>query len=170
MIEKEIWAEIKSLPGFHISSFGRIKKDRFLYKRNCKDRFLKRTKAGNYFYFCCYPYKNPDRLPVHSTVLKSFVGNPPEGFECHHKDGNTEKNCLSNLEWIPIKNNRSHLGSKNGSSKLKEGEVWLIKRILASGILRRKSIAHVCLSKMFKVDRRTIRRIEDGEKWKQIVL
>src|SRR6185437_12075177 len=37
---------------------------------------------------------------VHTLMLEAFVGPPPVGCECAHKDGDTYgNNKLSNLEW-----------------------------------------------------------------------
>lgn len=165
----EEWREIKNVPGFFISSFGRVRKDPALRKRIFTTDwiYIKPVKVGRYLYFGCYPYKK--RLPVHSTVLKTFIGDPPKDCECDHRDREGTNNHLTNLRWLPVNKNRSHPGSKNGSSKLKEGEVWLIKRILASDALPKRK-RHSTLSKMFHIHRRTIRRIEEGEKWKHVTI
>lgn len=37
---------------------------------------------------------------VHQLVLMAFVGSPPSGMECHHKDHNKLNNHISNLEYV----------------------------------------------------------------------
>lgn len=39
------------------------------------------------------------RCSVHALVSRAFVGPPPDGMEGCHKDGQPDKNDLSNLEW-----------------------------------------------------------------------
>lgn len=59
-----------------------------------------------------------------------------------------------------VKHGRSTRGEKDTRSKLKEGEVLLIKRILKA-----KIVPHSYIAKMFKVSRRTISSINEKTNW-----
>ena len=42
---------------------------------------------------------------VHRLILRTFVGEPPEGTEAAHDDGDTFNNVLNNLKWKTSKEN-----------------------------------------------------------------
>lgn len=112
---------------------------------------------------------------VHFLLLENFHSPCPPGKETNHKNGIKDDNRLENLEWVTSSENRQHaydiglkkgarnLGMKNGNSKLKDGEVWLIKKILSHRILKHKEIA-----KMFLISITMISWIDKGITWKHI--
>lgn len=111
------------------------------------------------------------RKRVHCLVLETFIGPRPKGKQCNHKDGNKLNNHVSNLEWVTPKENHRHarqMGLINHDDnpafvkqkfkgKFKEGEVWLIKRLLKADIVLQKEIA-----KMFQVVNSCISKIHTG--------
>lgn len=40
--------------------------------------------------------------PVHNLVLETFVGDCPEGYQCHHINSKTSDNRLVNLKWVTV--------------------------------------------------------------------
>ena len=42
-------------------------------------------------------------IRIHQAVLKAFIGECPDGYEIHHKDGNKQNNRIENLEYITPK-------------------------------------------------------------------
>ena len=42
---------------------------------------------------------------IHRLVATAFIGPPPEGYECNHKDFVRDNNVVGNLEWV------THLGN-----------------------------------------------------------
>ncbi len=74
-------------------------------------------------------------------------------------DGNYEpRNC----QWILIGRNstKDQCGEDNHQSKLKEGEVWLIRRILAAGVATQYTVA-----RMFNVSQTCISKINCKIRW-----
>lgn len=125
--------------------------------------------------------KKKRRLRVHRLVLEAFVGECPKGMECNHKDSNRTNNHISNLEWITHKENVQHSikmglfqrGEDSCTAKLKNGEVWLIKKLLASGLYKQKPKPHTGLTdrnigRMFNVDSATIGDIKRERSWSHI--
>ena len=110
---------------------------------------------------------------AHRVVMEAFVGKRPEGRECNHKDGDKSNNRLYNLEWVTKSENEKHahrIGLKNNGQgdtsyyhKLKSGEVWLIKKLLASAATNQRRIA-----KMFKIHFSTISHIKKETTWNHI--
>ena len=99
---KEIWKNIKDLPGYEISSFGRVKSN----KLN-EPRIMKPSKSRGYFRVCFSVEGINYYKSVHRLVLENFVGECPNNMEGSHLDGNKENNNLQNLVWeSTIDNNR----------------------------------------------------------------
>ena len=61
-------------------------------------------------------------------------------------------------------------GENNSQSKLKNGEVWLIKKILNSDYYKSGKINQTYIGKMFKVSIQTISKIKNNKSWKHITL
>ena len=111
-------------------------------------------------------------IKTHRLVLEAFIGPRPQGFECNHIDGRKKNNPLSNLEWVTHPENINHAwrtglarekGENHHNHKLKNGEVLLIKKLLASGIVNQRQIAE-----MFKTYKRQISKIKTGYTWSHI--
>jgi hypothetical protein len=106
------------------------------------------------------------------VVLETFVGPCPESCETNHKNQQRNNNSLSNLEWTTPSENVRHSwrkgrvslkGEECGNSKLKEGEVWLIKRILSINKIPQTNVA-----KMFKISVSVISSIKHEKTWKHV--
>lgn len=111
------------------------------------------------------------RFQVHRLVLETFVGPCPEGKMGCHKDDNHTNNSIDNLYWGTSKENgedftrngKSKLGSSNGNSKLKDEEVWLIKKLLYNKVKQN------LIAKMFKVSPTMILYIKQNKQWSHII-
>jgi hypothetical protein len=113
-------------------------------------------------------FYNKEYRRVHRLVAEAFLPNPKNKPEINHKDGNKENNRVDNLEWVTCSENMKHRrnklginlsGSKNGSAKLTEHEVRIIKY---SNLPFRK------LSKIFNIHESHVYRIKQGFKWSHI--
>ncbi len=116
---------------------------------------------------------------VHRMLLETFVEPRPVGFECRHLDGNKTNNKLENLKWGTPKENSEDMvrhgtsnkgktflykrGEENPFSRFKNGEVWLIKKILSKTSLPQHRIA-----KMFKTNQTQISQIKRKQIWGHI--
>ena len=107
-------------------------------------------------------------ISTHRLVALHFVPNTENKKEVNHLDGNRINNYYSNLEWVTSSENKKHTykvgnrsqsGSKNNHSKLSENDVLEI---------RKSNLSIKELSKIYKVDRETIRRIVNKKTWKHI--
>lgn len=170
--QREIWKIHPIYTNYEVSDFGRVK--RGLPGLGARaGRILEPVLDNNgYFRVCLCQNRKQKGKAVHHLVLETFISSRPEKKECNHKDGNRRNNFVSNLEWVTSKENQIHAyknklkfpkkGERNGNSKLKEGEVWLIKKLLANKVLGSK------IAKMFKVNKCTISSIKHGRLWKHI--
>lgn len=59
---------------------------------------------------------------VHRLVLMAFVGPPPAGYVCDHKDGSPSNNRLDNLEWVTHKENLRRIGDQRKIPGSKRGK------------------------------------------------
>jgi hypothetical protein len=84
---------------------------------------------------------------IHRLVLRTFVGEPPEGCEGAHWDGNRTNNALSNLRWATSTENRDDQrrhgmllgGEKSPAAKLSNAQIDEIRELSSS--LSSKEIA-----------------------------
>ena len=90
----------------------------------------------------------------------------------NHLDGNKGNNRVSNLEWTTAKGNSAHAittglfnfkGEKNLASKLDDGKVREIIRLLADGRLTGREIAQ-----QFQVTAANVSSIATGKSWPHI--
>lgn len=177
MIEE--WKTISDAPNYEVSNLGRVR--RALPGVNTAPGRILTQRANRNGYMVCQlssgnPNANKNRKvwrTTHRLVLEAFVGLRPEGFSGNHINGNKADNQLGNLEWVPVAENNLHAlrtglrtngyGEKSHGSKLKDGEIWLIKKLLHHGDVSQRFIA-----KMFKVHFATINAIHRGLNWLQI--
>jgi hypothetical protein len=109
---------------------------------------------------------------VHGLVLETFVGPRPEDMSCRHLDGNKRNNQLGNLRWGTAleqsddnrRNGVSNAGSRNGMSRLSEGDVLAINTAALAGAYRKG------LAKKFDVSLATISRVITAATWKHIAI
>lgn len=166
----ESWREITDFPDYAVSDLGRVMR---IVDSKCG------STAGSTLSLS--PYKNGysmvhlwngdtrAKIYVHDLVLSAFAGLRPNGHVCNHKDSNRANNNIANLEWVTQSANVKHCydsgrrepiimrGENNGNSKLKDGEIWLIKKLLASGIVTQKNIG-----RMFRVTQAQVSLIKTG--------
>lgn len=188
---KEIWKDVTGFEEYYlVSNHGRIKsKDRHVNtcgknkkiftKRKIKGKILKLSidSAG---------YKRVDlknavtgirkNALVHRLVALEFIKNKNNKPCVNHIDGNKINNHFLNLEWCTHKENMHHAfkngymvkfngtekGEKCPSSKLKDNDVFEIKRRLLSGETLKK------ISKDYPVSESAISEIKAGRSWAHI--
>ena len=118
----EEWKDIKGYEGlYQVSNYGEERSlDRIVIDKNgremCfKGKILKPNDNGNGYLFVVLS-KNGDvkNHLVHKLVAETFIPNPNNYEEVHHKDHNTNNNRVENLEWIP---NERHRESHNIGDK-----------------------------------------------------
>lgn len=162
----EKWRDIKDFSGYQISDRGRVR------SKKSWSYFLMKPYINHGYPCVCFwkDGKNCNR-PIHRLMLEAFIGLCPKGCEANHKDGNKRNYSLTNLEWVTHQQNMQHAvktglfnptyptGEKAGSSKLKDGEVWLIRRLLWFDVSKIK------ISKMFRASISTIYQISSGQMW-----
>ena len=172
-MNEEIWRSIKNFSKYQISNKGRIRswKGKGYYIRKLikhQDGYLRIQFRNDNLKL--YSFR------VHRLVLEAFISPCPDKYEANHKDGNKENNRVENLEWVTHQYNIQHavkkgffvpswpmlIGEQKGNSKLKNDEVWLIKKLLWYDLSTRK------IAKMFKVGKSAIHSISSKRTWSHI--
>lgn len=105
---------------------------------------------------------------IHRLVAYKYLGNPGEGYEINHKDGNKLNNHISNLEWVTRQTNITHawdsgLYKRNGespNSKIKNTDIKDIFEMKGNGLSYKQ------IAKRYNVSPYTIRDIIKGRTWK----
>ena len=167
MIKIELWKSIKDYPEYEVSDKGNIKS----YK-NCTPQLMTPCPSTRgHLVVRLSKDKKAHTIYVHKLVLEAFIGKCPQGCCTNHIDGNPKNNEVGNLEWVTPYENvahsfklgmRSHVGMRHPRAKLKDGEVWLIKRLLFHKIWKKM----IC--KMFKIKPSHLYWISSGRTWSHI--
>jgi len=172
MINEE-WRNIRNFSKYQVSNYGRV--------RSWKgEGYYIRKATKNQDGYLVIHLRNEDSkicsFRVHRLVLETFIGPCPKKYETNHKDGDKGNNRIKNLEWVTHQYNMQHavkeglfnpswpifIGEQQGNSKLKNGEVWLIKKLLWHGLSTRK------IAKIFKVGKSAIHSISSKRTWSHI--
>lgn len=170
----EEWRVIEGFPAYAVSNLGQVK--RIIDCPFSKAGRLLRQHPNEKGYLMV---KLSDGIvsktkKVHLLVAYAFNGCRPEGMTANHKNGIKSVNSSDNIEWITHQKNVQHAhenglcqimrGEKNGNSKLKTGEVWLIKKLLAES-----NLSLVTIGKMFRTKKVNIHAIKAGRNWAHII-
>jgi hypothetical protein len=178
----EIWKSIKDFPDYSVSNLGKVKRIKSCTASRARvGKILKPGLDGDgYLLVVLWKNGKGKTQKVHHLVLKAFVGNPPPFHECNHKDGITQNNWVENLEWVTKSENALHSirmglrkvfkngnlkGEHHPSSRLKEGEVWLIRTLYDN---KNPKVNRDLMSKMFKVHKSYIQAIGRRLAWTHI--
>jgi uncharacterized protein YerC len=115
----ETWKDIEGYEGlYQVSNLGRIKSfDKTIMVKiknqnivTKKGKILKPNNNNNSGYNKVTLSKEGTNKPftIHRLVAKAFIDNPENKPFVNHKDGNKLNNCVSNLEWVSLKENTQH--------------------------------------------------------------
>ena len=111
-------------------------------------------------------------MSIHTLICAAWHGAKPTKTMCtRHLDGNRENNHPENLCWGTYSENeadkrrhgRTAMGEKQGSAKLTEEAVIIIRASIPRGLWNTRDAAIV-----FGVDPSTIRRIARGQGWEHV--
>lgn len=174
----EKWARIKGFEPYEVSSLGRVRS--YLRKGPvpaCGSRLLDvprligATASPNGYYgvlLCDGPRRK--RLSVHRLVLIAFVGDPPKGTECGHRNGDRSDNRLENLRWVTSKENqddrRKHgtlpFGERHAGTKIDAAIVRDIRASHAGGAPMRSIASRI------GIDPSTVRQVVTRKTWNHV--
>lgn len=176
----EVWRGIAGYEGHYmVSRFGRVKSltrvvadNRKTITRKSRILSARVTKTQREKIALFVETEREDFF-VHRLVALAFHGEPPEGYQVNHIDGNPRNNHSNNLEWVNSSYNQKHAwalglknqdGEKNPSSKLKDADVYKIRGLLKEGH------SDKYISEMFNMSRNAIYRIKTKSTWKHLAV
>lgn len=98
----EKWLPINDFPKYEVSDKGNV--------RNAQTGKILHHGKNPKGYHIVSLYKNGGQYTkkVHRLVCSAFYGEPGNGFEINHKNGDKSDNSLSNLEWCTGSENIQH--------------------------------------------------------------
>lgn len=188
MIEE--WRDIPGYEGlYQVSNLGTVRSlDRWITQRFSKVKgYYTRLFPGKiirpfsdkngYQYVGLSKNNRVDRNPVHYLVLKSFIGERPQNYDCNHLNGKKGDNRLDNLEYCTKSDNLRHsyrflnrkhrdypIGNKHHKAKLTDNDVVEIRKLYSSKQYNQKQLAEI-----FHVAQTNISIIVRGNGWKHLI-
>ena len=176
----EIWKGIPGYDLYEVSNQGQVRSwHNNKWGRHNQSRILKPgTGSSGYLTVALSANGQQRTFAVHTLVLTTFAGPPPDGMECCHFDGGRTNNHLDNLRWdtraanvqdairhgtafVPVSPNLR--GEAASQSRLTEGDVIEIRKLYTAG-----GITHDELGEEFGVARPTISDIIRRETWAHV--
>ena len=170
MTTEEIWKDIPGYEGeYQASTEGRIKSLRRMvlsknwstglpFERSVPERILRPGKYCKAGHVSVVLRRGSNGVPVHQLIMRTFVGEPPEGMEVLHKNGNPEDNRLENLRYGSRTENILDVWRQGKAwRKLTIDNVLAIRRALAQGL------TGAAVAKMFGVSEASISSIKRGK-------
>jgi hypothetical protein len=156
---KEIWIDYDYM--YEISNTGLVRNKQTGLVLACPI-----DKHHGYRYFTCHGKIKK----VHRLVAELFIPNPNNLPQVNHKDGDKTNNDVDNLEWCTNQDNQIHArdhgltptGQKCSFSKLTQEQVDFIKLNFTQESPQYNTVQ---LAEMFDVDRTTISRIKNNNRW-----
>ena len=168
---EELWTDLVGLPGYQISSLGRVKAlpKTVLYKDG-RTHFYQQFVLTNSLNKNGYLYvdvNSPQKKQyVHRLVALAFIPTIAGKIFVNHKDGVKTNNICENLEWVDKVENQLHstrvlrknIGEVHSNAKLTEYDVGNIRELIKSTSL--KDVAQT-----YRVSLSCISSIKTGRTW-----
>lgn len=142
IINPEVWRPIPSQPGYLASSSGKIRHEssenvrRTVFRRYESVSIRDKTRNRTWLFL------------VHQLVAEAFLGEPEDGEQIRHLDGNPKNNHASNLCYGSAKDNaidRERHGrtarGERGKHKLSDQEVIRLRAIYLTGKRSQRRLA-----------------------------
>ncbi len=146
-MENEIWKDIPGYEGeYQASDQGQIKSlkrealsrnwsTRQPFYRTVPERILKPGRYCKYGHVSVILRRGTNGQSVHQLVMRTFIGDPPEGMEVLHINGQPADNRLSNLRYGSRRDNILDVYRQGGRwRKLSTDDVEAIRFGLHCGI------------------------------------
>jgi len=168
--EKETWSQVKNFSKYYISSWGRILTEEGNYLSTLRRKELW-SRAD-----CDFILDDGSKLRtgIGRLVLMAFVGQPKEGQECCHKDGNPCNNYVGNLYWGTSKENSADArlhgrslrsGRNRDNAVLSEEKVNEIREYFLYHGYNRGDDQRI--AKVYGCSRQLIGDIRNGRRWRE---
>lgn len=135
-----------------------IREDGLLYSATGK-RFLSNTKnnGNGYLIFSLTENKKYKNHYTHRAVAKTFIPNPDSKPVVNHIDGDKQNNCVSNLEWVTVKENAEHAKRLSLTSS-RSGNVFNLtdQQVIA---IRHSDLLETQLIELYDITQNDVRNI-----------
>ena len=179
-IVKEEWRDVVGYEGYYqVSNFGKVRSiDRdIINTRGIVSRYKGKELSPHLHpngYLVVVLSLKSKRITkkVHRLVAISFIDGDTT-LQVNHINGIKTDNRSENLEWVTFSENQTHAyklglsvsskGEDHGHHKLTEENVLEIRRLHST-----TKLGYTRLSRMFNVDRSTIRAIVTRKSWRHI--
>lgn len=154
----ETWESIEGYAGYEVSNRGRVRS--FNGRWNKDEYILQPHYSNEYPQVSLHNADGQRTFNIHTLVMRSFVGIPPEGMEICHNDCDPSNNTLSNLRYDSHSSNMRQRNQASYARRFSSDTVIQIRKQRADGeqvkVLAShyettmSNISHICTGKYYK--------------------
>lgn len=163
----EEWRQLAEFHGYAVSSLGRVMRSGGGAGTRAGLVLKEQKDAHGYPMYALWINGKRHGKKAHALVALAFLGPMPTGMEVAHNDGDRANPRLSNIRYATRKENHAdkrrhgtHIcGSKVPWSRLREGDVPVIRLMRASGLTVQ------AIADKYNVHRETIGMLLRGKSW-----
>jgi len=161
----ELWKTIPRYQHCEVSNKGRVRyKEEYFISSHGLTKQERPLKLGGFGYIqvnLCSPddqsYGKTES--VHNLVAEAFIGpRPNKYYRVDHIDEDKLNNSPDNLRWLVHGHNTIRSQNTGGRRYFYEGELWLMKKLIAA------RIPYKTIGKMFKCSSMLIQDVKRGLK------
>jgi len=151
-LDGEEWRPLTSVPGWRVSSLGRLMDSSGMIRRSYVN--------GDYLRINVRVGGVHDLRPVHQLVAEGFLGPCPKGYETHHKGDNRLDNRACKLEYV-MKGMHTRL-----DRTLRPCRGPLAPEIVVKiRELRREGLSQFQIAKLFGISQPVVSRIVNNQSY-----
>lgn len=170
----EVWKPVVGHEGqFEVSDAGRVKALAHSVRHWCgrmipkPERIVAQSRhSGGYLVVAL---RDGKKHYVHRLVMAAFVGQPEEGHDVNHIDGNKTNNCVGNLEYCDRLGNVRHAiatglqdnsGEDNGMNRYSADAIRAAHSMVQGGATQKQAAVATGVAES------TVHQVVRGNRWK----
>lgn len=159
---------VPGFDGYFATRSGEVWSNRLPAKRR-RDilRRLKGRPLNSYLKIQLYTNSGVVTTTIHSVIARTFHGDPEEGMQCRHLDGNPNNNHADNLQWGTAKQNsedrdrhgRTPVGERHHATSITKEDAILIRQLASEGM------SYSAIGYQMNLKRTTVGAIARKQNW-----
>lgn len=177
----EVWKAVPDYPDYECSNLGRVRSWQPIGNNQSgqgrpreEPLVLAQAKTrGDYLFVNLCRDGTTKSFRVNRLVLLTFVGEPPEGMQACHNNGDRQDNRLSNLRWDTAENNNKDKalhGTVRWGNQMEQAKLTpeIVREARRLYIPKHPEFGNKPLAEKYGVSCPTMHRAIQGKTWNHV--